>query len=133
MWKGTVSFDINSNYNVSDTNRGNENTEYLKSELNYYGFNITLTKPIVVDRVRTDFPKVSYINDLRENVKAVVDGFYPVVAPDIIIDTARKQIFDYVEANKLELNLEAVNDMFESLKDSFKFSGTFVSGQDVIL
>lgn len=133
MWKGTVSFDINSNYNVSDTNRGNENTEYLKNELNYYGFNITLTKPIVVDRVRTDFPKVSYINDLRENVKAVVDGFYPVVAPDIIIDTARKQIFDYVEANKLELNLEAVNDMFESLKDSFKFSGTFVSGQDVIL
>lgn len=158
-WLGTVSFNQLSKYNFGDLNRENENVEYLRDILLQIGFTPVLTYPIVKDRTRLSFPTVSAINNLRQNIKDLVDS-YPLakntiesVGPavgtyysgeesmifgaasvtTIDINPARKQIFDFNNANQLELTLALLYEMITQAVYNFSYSGTFYSGEEGLI
>ena len=131
-WLGTLTFSTNSKYNYYDLNRVNTNIQYLSDYLSVLGYNTAQT--MKVDYTRTDFPKVSDINATRAAINRIIAGFYlPPSVPSIVVNSIRKQIFDFNKANALELNLQALYDIYNLVSPSFKYSGTFVSGQDIIL
>ncbi|HHY28459.1 MAG TPA: hypothetical protein GX523_17300 [Desulfitobacterium dehalogenans] len=120
-------------YSYADLNRENANAEYLIDRLQAVGYMLQNLKAIKTDFTRTDFPRVSYINNLKGNILSIIDGFYEMDAPELSIDTYRLQTFDFNDVNAIEENLQALYDMFQAAVQSFKYSGTFSSGQDIIL
>lgn len=132
-WIDIKTFDENSAYNAVDINRENNNLQVVKDLLLSYGFPAITPKPIKANYTRTSFPTVSAINDVRTNINSIIGGFYPVNAPIIVINPTRKQKFDFNEANKLELNLEAMRVLLDAIKDSFRYCGTFSCGEDGLI
>ena len=133
-WLGTVVFNVtNKYYNYADINRETENLEYLVDEFNDLGFNLVLTKPTKSDYTNTDFPYVTDINNLRNNINQLLESTYPSVSNVININPDMIQEFNYSRANELETTLKALYDVIQLVVLSFKYSGTFSSGQEVIL
>lgn len=132
-WMGTVTFDETSYYNAADLTRENINIQYLRDELAANGYNITLSYP-TFSVTRTDFPTVSRINNTRQNIIDLLNGFYyPPDAPAIAVIPDRKQKFDFNEANKIELTLQALYDAFQNLVKSYRACGTFYCGEEGLL
>ena len=133
MWIEPVTFVSTDYYNFGDLNRVNNNIQYIYDELIALGYTITLLETVVTNYTRTDFPTVTNVNKAKSNILAIIDGFYPVDAPVIVVNTDEVQEFDYVEANKLELNLQALYDFLQNLLLSLRYSGTFYSGDNAIV
>ncbi|BBI32373.1 hypothetical protein [Cohnella abietis] len=134
-WMGTVVFDgeVNKYYNAIDLTREHENIKYIQEQLAANGVYIALTYP-TKSWVRTEYPTVTAINRTRKNILDIYNGFYkPPGAPDIAENPARKQIFSYAEANKLELSLQLIYDTLKSLLESYKYCGTFSCGEEGLL
>ena len=127
-WLGTKTFNSGSFYNPAELNRQNENTEYLANEINTKIISISLPQPIKKDNIRTDFPTVSKINQLKENIKYLIDNAPINENPAIVVSLERLQAFDFTEANKLERNLLAIYDIINKIEDYFKYCGTFYCG-----
>lgn len=132
-WLGTKDFTQDSYYNYDDMNRESSNISYLQTQLALAGYPVTLPSPVKSNYLRTDFPTVSSINGIRANIKALVDGFYPVTAPVITIDLNRVQTFDSERANALEQNIHQLQILVDNLQKAYKRAGTFAAGQDIIL
>lgn len=128
-WNGTVTYDPTLFYNSVDINRQNLNIEYLQQTLVTDGYPITLPQPVVYNLTRTDFPTVARINNMRQNISALISGFYaPSGLPSIAVNSARKQKFGFTEANALEINMQAIYAMIVSVEQSFRRSGAFTCG-----
>lgn len=120
--------DLKGAWNVSDVNRIINNINYLHSLLGFYGYNSTITQQN--DFIMSDLPHVnSKIDVIRNNINTIINSFYKRNNPTIRYG----DVFDFNDANTLEMNLKITNDLLESLIAELKYSGTFVSGQDIIL
>lgn len=120
--------DLKGAWNISDINRVINNIEYLKTLLNSYGYfpSITTMTPFT----ESSLPYISTVmNVIRTNVINITNSFYKLNNPNIRFGA----IFDYTDANNLEINLKLTNDLLESMIELFKYSGTFYSGEDLIL
>lgn len=132
-WVGTVTFTTLSYYNYGDLNRENNDLQYLIDQLTALGYYPLGLHTVKTNYARTDFPHITDVNNIKSNILSIIQCFNPVSAPAIVINTYRLQLFNYVEANKLEINLQALYDMLNAVVASFKYSGTFVAGQDINL
>ena len=115
-------------WNISDVNRIINNIDYLNTKL--LEQNYTSGVSTQNNFVMTDLPYVnSKIDIIRNNVNKIVDCFYKMNNPNIRYGT----VFDYNDANTLEINLKITNDLLESLIALFKYSGTFYSGTGLLI
>lgn len=121
--------DLKGAWNVSDINRVIDNTIYLRDLLLSYGYHVyPFTDQVEVDE--SDYPLFTSVDSVyRTNVQHVVDAFYTLDNPTITLGST----INYVMANTLEENLRLTNLLIRRMEDGFKRSGTFKSGQEVIL
>lgn len=115
-------------FNIYDIDRIINNVEHLKILLNEYGYFPVITP--LPSLSEGDLPYLSTVIDvLRTNVENVVESFYQLNNPTIRYGN----VFDYNDANSLEINLKITNDLFASMIASIKYAGTFYAGEvDVI-
>lgn len=128
-------FTENSYYNaIEDLNRVNENIQEIKELLEQHNYIVNLPYLIKTDYTRADFPTISTIKQVKENILALEQIFYtPPGVPDIIVKTDRKQTFNYEEANAIEKNLAGLHELIEAIEKSFKYSGCFYAGQEIYI
>lgn len=158
-WIPTVTFDGLSTYNALDLNRENGDAEYLFNILKQLGNGVQFTYPIVKNRGRSNFPTVSAINQIRQNIKDLVNSLPEIKAkietvgpvtgtfysgeeslvsgaasvPAIVVNLNRKQTFDFDDANALEMTLQLIYDYLVVIIDNLRFSGTFYSGEEGLI
>lgn len=113
-------------WNISDANRVISNTIDLNNRLTEYNFGVVLTPiPLFVE---TDLPYVtSKMKIIRDNVNKVSNAFYKLNHKTIVYG----DVFSYVDANTLEINLKSTNDLLENMISNFRYSGTTILGEEL--
>lgn len=78
----------------------------------------------------SDFPYLSEIDRIRDNVNALRNAYYVMASsPDIRYWNS----LDWTDVNTLEQNLLNLNILLELMKASFKYSDIFYAGQEMVL
>lgn len=120
--------DLKGAWNISDINRVIDNSIYLRDILISYGYDISFTDQTHL--TEADIPYItSVIKVLKDNVKALVDGFYSSGNPTI----SYSALPNYTMANDLETNLVITKTLIENMIEEFVYCGTFYCGEDLIL
>jgi hypothetical protein len=116
-------------YNYGDLNRVENNTDYLKTELNNLGY-LPSINTINTARDNTTIEFYDSLNRVESNIKALKDSSYePLSWITPQTDWASvSQPFSYIDANRLENNLLNFKTMVDRLKEDIRYCGTFYSG-----
>lgn len=114
--------------NYWDLNRIEMNTEFLSDLLYQYGYGFG-GLPVKTDWDMTDFPYSAEMERIRSNIQALIDVYYAQEVPL----PATLQSLDWQKLNDLENNLKLMKEMIGRMEQSFRYSGTFNSGQEVAL
>jgi hypothetical protein len=116
--------------NYWDLNRIEIDTQYLFNILLFYSYGSTRETTHKTDWVMADF---LYMEDtdaerIRLNVDLLTEIYYPqgVLLPDTL------QNPDWRKINAVESILKNMKDMLTRMEQSFRYSGTFNSGQEVV-
>lgn len=114
--------------NYTDLNRIESNCAYLADQLRGYGYSVSIQ--VKTDWTMQDFPYLSEINRIRDNVNTLIDAYYKLQgSPDIrYVDTLNWQ-----DVNSLEQNIKNLDILLQRMIAGFRYCGTFYSGQGVIL
>lgn len=111
--------------NWGDLDRIELGCKYIAEQLNLYGYKVNITVKTNWDM--DDFPYQVQVNRIRDNINALITAYHKLIgSPDI----AYYNSLNWQDANSLEQNLLNLNILLELMKQSFKYSGTFYSGQD---
>jgi len=114
--------------NYWDLNRIEIDTEFLSDLLYQYGYGFGGLQ-VKTDWDMTDFPYSAELERIRSNVRALIDVYYPQEIP--LPDTLEKP--NHQTINDLENVLKLMKEMIHRMEQSFRYSGTFYSGQGVSL
>ena len=110
-------------YNNSDIQRIND---YIKYMSDFLKLNLNVKNDYALGQVITQADMQLILN----NIDAIRKKWYDAK------DTPQTPIvvgYDYISANNVESILQALYDFAISIQTDFKYSGTFSSGQEVIL
>lgn len=112
--------------NYWDLNRIEQNTGYLSDMLYGYGYGFGGVA-IKTDWTMVDFPYAVEMERIRGSVQGLINIYYPqeVALPP----TLEKP--NYQTINDLENILKLMKEMIHRMEDSFRYCGTFYSGQEV--
>jgi hypothetical protein len=112
--------------NYWDLNRIEQNTKYLTDYLLDHGYS-TGNKQFKVSWELGEHQTYDTLERIRTNVVRLVDGYYPVVVtvPATLSPPTFKNI------NDIEHVLKLLKEMIHRMEQSFRYSGTFFSGQGV--
>ena len=115
-------------YNISDLNRVEANVQTLADTLVGYGYTIS------VDTYSTWLETMFFTDESNEsrfigNLQEFKDNFY--LSTEVIPSTMK--LLTWQNANNIEKLLEKVYNNIINMEKSFKKSGTFKSGQVIIL
>jgi hypothetical protein len=116
-------------FNFSDLNRIESNTKYLQALLLSNGISVSITTK--ENWNVSDFPQMVAIDRIRQNIKNIIGGFREMAGSPSI--TLGKDYLDIIDINLLEENINNVNLLLERMIAYFRVSGTFVSGEEVLL
>lgn len=119
--------DLKGAWNVSDINRLINNINHLKTELQKLGYNASITAQ--ADFIESELPFASKLDIIRNNIKSIVNSFYKFNNPEIRYG----DIFDYEDANTLEINLKITNDLLTSLLNELRYCGEGYCGESITL
>lgn len=112
--------------NVSDLNRIEGNLEYISNTLNNFGYPTTIQ---CKDWNLSKIPTVSDAERIFDNIRNIHFAFFiPNDAPEL-----PNAMLNFEEINSIEENLYLLYILIHVMRDSFKKSGTFVSGSRRIL
>ncbi len=111
--------------NYWDLNRVEMNTEYLADMLNGYGYNQSLSHK--TDWLMSDFPYAVQMERVRTNVLKLIEVYHEQGVPL----PATLQNLDWRKLNDLENILKLTKEMIHRMEQSFRYCGTFCSGQGV--
>lgn len=115
-------------FNYVDWNRIETNRQYLADALNAYGYYVEIQTK--TDWAETDFPNRSQVDRIRSNIEALISCYHRKEgSPEIRFENT----LGWEDANSLEQNLENIDQLIGWMVDGFRYSGTFHSGQEVIL
>ena len=109
-------------YNVDDLTRIND---WIKLLSDYLGLGLVI-ETYSLGQIIT----LNNINLILDNIQTLKDNWY------VANDTPYTPIangYNYKSANDVEKILSDLNDFMISVESDFKFSGTFYSGEEVIL
>lgn len=113
--------------NAIDLNRIEQDTQYLSDLLNSYAYMQSIS--CKTDWAMSSLPYDVEIERLRSNIEILLDAFHEQeIALPIDLDS-----LNYVKLNAVENNLKLMKEMIHRMEDSFRYSGTFNSGQEVAL
>ena len=117
--------------NISDLNRIEKNTYFLEDKLLSYGYGaIDITRKNE-DWVKSDLLYIGDIDRIRQNVINLVDGYNAISGSPVII--VGDVTISYVDINSIEQFIYNTNLLLDRMIAYFRKSGTFKSGQGVIL
>lgn len=111
--------------NYWDLNRVEQDTEYLADVLNGYGYNQSLMHK--TDWLMSDFPYAVQMERIRSNVQTLIDVYH---AQEIPLPGTLQNL-NWIKLNDLENNLKLMKEMIARMEQSFRYCGTFYSGQEV--
>ena len=126
--------DWNSNdeYNFDDLNRVENNTAEVAAFLESIQYKVPpLT--VVTNRDKKSIDFISSINRVENNIEQLKDAFITPPGYQGKETWTVKKGFSYKDANRLENNLKLIYEWAHRVKESYRYSGTFNSGQEVIL
>jgi hypothetical protein len=125
--------DNTSKYNVSDTNRVDNNTNYLADFL-LSELAIPTTLPYTyATQVNTNWGRFSLINGLEENINEVLTnlGVTPLGWITLLEAWASGDYtFIFTNANNLEQDLDLLKDTSEKMVASVRYCGTYSCGDE---
>lgn len=111
-----------------DLNRIEMNCSYLAVELKKHGYIARIRTK--TDWKKSDFLTLTQINRVRKNVNILIKGFYKLYgSPDI----STTEMLTWREINSLEQNIKNLDTLLQWMIIGYRYSGTFYSGQEVIL
>jgi hypothetical protein len=114
--------------NFQDLNRIESNCAYLSAQLNAYGYNQSIM--VKTNWMVQDFPYQEDIDRIRNNINTLITVYYKLqYSPDIHYWDS----LDWNDANSLEQNIKNIDTLLQRMISGFRYSGTFYSGQEVIL
>lgn len=119
-------------YNAADLVRVEANVQYIKDILADMGY-LPDIDTIRADWEMTDFPYLSEIKRVDINIDELKNCFYAPDGWENKKDWDTNKTFSYIDANRFEKNLYLLDYIIGLLKDGTIYSGTFYSGQDVVL
>ena len=132
-WDGVTEVPNRKWYNFADLNRVEGNTDAVADLIATYA-----TKPTLFGLLTTrDMTAIEFFDSLDRvegNILVLRNASYQPpgwITP--VTNWASRDPFDYTDANRLESNLQALHSLINNIKSSFKYSGTFSSGQDIVL
>lgn len=108
-------------YNYTDLNRIEEWCDYISEELNSYNYYNTII--VKTDWTVYDFPTVSEMNRIRNNVNALKEAYYSFTNVPSNLEKMTIQ-----KANAVEKVLFEINDLIFKMTAEFRKSATFYSG-----
>lgn len=119
-------------YNADDLVRVSANIQFVADYLESMGY-IADVQEAKADWTMENYPFISRINRIEDNIDALQECFY---APD---GWGNKKTwikgmkFNWEDALRYEKNLHLLTQIINLIKDATVYSGTFNSGQEVIL
>ena len=115
------------NYNISDLNRIKKWQIYLKDIINEKGYYVS---PLVIhdDWVITDLPHQSEINDIKNNITKLRNGYFVLRTTPQTPSTERDYI-TYSDANDIEKIFRDIEFLVNSNDNTHIYSGVANSGQ----
>lgn len=120
-------------YSASDLNR--VSTEIISLETKIRGLEFPMPPSETLHNwTNSDLALITRINILRSRINRMYTIFYkPSGAPTINEDTTSIQVFDFADANDLELALHLLEGLVNALTDNYKYCGTFTCGEGDII
>ena len=112
--------------NYFDLNRIEQDTEYLAVVLNGYGYG--QLRDYFKAWQMTDFPYSAEMERIRLNIQKIIEGYY---TQEVDLPVSLEGL-DWVKLNAVEMNLKLIKEMIGRMEQSFRYSGTFFSGQAVV-
>lgn len=113
--------------NHSDLNRIEGNCIFLKELFLSRGYSCEIVTRST-EWIESDFPTMSEVDRIKQNVLNIAEILN--VVTNITLGT---EYLNYINVNNIELGVYTTNVLLELMSSYFRKSGTFKSGQGVIL
>lgn len=124
-WLGGADGTTRGAINAMDLNRIERNCECLHDHLLLNGYS-TIIERKVDDWTVSDFLYADDILKIRDNVRAILFGFYTLGGSPTITDNYN---LDVTDINELEENLYNLNYILETIIENIRFSGDVFAGE----
>ena len=115
-------------FNVQDIKRIENNILYLHKILTDFQYNVDFKQNPTWNE--NSIPHLDEINNVRDNVHSLVLALH---SPSDCLPIVYSDFLDWRQVNVLEHNLLSLYNWIELMKDGFVYSGTFYSGQNIVL
>jgi len=117
--------------NASDLNRIEIDTAFIRDLLLQHGYSTGITE-IRTYWEMSDLQYEDQLERVRGNVQALIDSYYNPEILDIQYPMPENmQDLNYIAINNIENNLRLMKEMIHRMEQSFRYCGTFSSGQGV--
>jgi len=120
------------NYNFEDLNRVESNVQSIANLLEEMAY-VPELQAVKIDWDMKTLPTLTQINRVESNMDALRQSFYAPAGWDNRKTWILDMKFNWEDALRFERNLDLLQQLIKLVKDSMKYSGTFNSGQEVIL
>ncbi len=127
-----LSWTKESTYEAVDLNRVENNTEHISNLLAQYGYASGIIS-IIKNRTIESYDDITSINRVESNINKLKNCFYTPEGWQARKTWIANMKFDYTDAFRYENNLNMLFNLANTLIDNLKYTGTFSSGQEVIL
>ena len=114
-------------YNYTDFNRIESWCGYIANELTSYGYTVSITTK--TNWTMSDFPTKTETRRILANIQTLINAFDPNIDGASDLNILYFEKMTYQKANKIEEILYNLNKLFENMLVSFRYSGTFYSGE----
>jgi len=119
----------NDDYGPDDLNRVEADTQYIAGQMEKAGYAVNLG-PIRVDRDITGYEFADSLSRVEANIHALAQAFVEPPGYQQPKAWAPRMQHSYVDANRLEQNLQLLYDWLMSVIEGFRYCGTFICGED---
>lgn len=116
-------------YNAVDVNRVEANTQHIAQLLESVGYTPVLSN-VVVDWTIEGIPYLIGINRIESNIEALAEAFITPLGWGTTKNWSVSNGFDCNDANRLERNLQLINDLLLKAIDNFRYCGTLATGEE---
>lgn len=119
-------------YNADDLNRVEANTQFVAEFLESIDYVIPL-EPVETGRTKASIEFADSLNRVEGNIELIRENFLTPPGYAAAKEWKALMAFGYVDANRLERNLELLHKWGLIAKDNLRYCGTFYSGEEGVI